>query len=53
MSLSMKDLDTAFHGAGQKEYPFSLASLYYVLFQGLTSLYHRDALREHRMALLT
>jgi hypothetical protein len=30
--VSMKDLDPAFHGAGQKEYPFSHAFLYYVLF---------------------
>lgn len=27
MAISMKDLDPAFHGAGQKEYPFSLLQM--------------------------
>jgi len=31
MSVSMKDLDPAFRGAGQKEYPFLLASLHHMI----------------------
>jgi hypothetical protein len=37
MSVSMKDLDPAFRGAGQKEYPFCLVSLHHRFPCGLST----------------
>ena len=51
MSVSMKDLDPAFRGAGQKEYPFSLASLNHMISSCLTISTHWNTFSDHSIIL--